>query len=137
MLTRGPLVSAFVFVLLFASLSAADEVFKWRMYYQSQYNGEVRLSRSLYDTEQQAKDAAAEMRTVHAVADAWVRKVKVVNGKEIAPYQIGDVVKVLWGAKWWDAKVLKVEGDKCFITYPGWGAEWDEWVPPSRIRPAK
>jgi len=50
-------------------------------------------------------------------------------------YSVGQPVKVLWGNKWWNAKVLKVKGTRYYIHYDGYGSKWDEWVGPSRIRP--
>lgn len=35
---------------------------------------------------------------------------------------------------WYDGKILKVEGNKYFVTYDGWSDSWDEWVGIERIR---
>ena len=48
-------------------------------------------------------------------------------------HPVGAALRVFWGGKLWDAKVLKVDGDFHFITYPGWGPEWNEWVMSDRI----
>lgn len=48
-------------------------------------------------------------------------------------HPVGTALRVFWGNKLWDAKVLEVEGDFHFITYPGWGPEWNEWVMSDRI----
>jgi hypothetical protein len=48
-------------------------------------------------------------------------------------YPAGTALKVFWGGKIWDAKVLRTEGDFHFITYPGWPSYWDEWVLSDRI----
>lgn len=45
-------------------------------------------------------------------------------------------VEVLWGGQWWAADVLEIRGDLRRIHYTGWGAEWDEWVGPDRLRAA-
>ncbi len=50
-------------------------------------------------------------------------------------YPVGAKLKVTWGGKLWDAKVLKTDGDFHYITYPGWPHYWDEWVMSDRIRP--
>jgi hypothetical protein len=42
-------------------------------------------------------------------------------------------IRVLWGGKTWDARILKTDGDFHFITYPGWPSYWDEWVLSDRI----
>jgi len=45
----------------------------------------------------------------------------------------GAELRVFWGGKLWDAKVLRREGDFHRITYPGWPSYWDEWVMSDRI----
>jgi hypothetical protein len=57
-----------------------------------------------------------------------------------APVKAGPVkaaprVEVEWGGSWSLAEVLQTRGDLSLIHYVGWDATWDEWVPPSRIRP--
>src|SRR5262245_20501356 len=46
----------------------------------------------------------------------------------------GDSAQVLWKGTWYPAAVLKAKGTECFIHYNGYGANWDEWVGPDRIR---
>ena len=48
-------------------------------------------------------------------------------------YKTDQELQVMWGGKPWKAKVVKVNGDFHFITYPGWGPEWNEWVLSDRI----
>ena len=42
--------------------------------------------------------------------------------------------EVLWGGKWYPARILHKKGDRHKIHYEGWGNEWDEWVTAERIR---
>jgi RNA binding activity-knot of a chromodomain. len=49
-------------------------------------------------------------------------------------YQVGSPVQVLWGGKWWPARVKQVRGDQLYIHYNGYGNKWDEWVGPDRYR---
>jgi hypothetical protein len=49
----------------------------------------------------------------------------------------GAKVEVLWGGRWYPAKVLKVESEKYYIHYEGWDSSWDEWVKPERVRAQK
>ncbi len=49
-------------------------------------------------------------------------------------FNVDDTVEVYHAARWWPAKVLKVDGERCFIHYDGFGDSWDEWVGPDRIR---
>jgi len=55
---------------------------------------------------------------------------------EAALCKVGDKAEVLWGGKWWPAKVIAVndKGNLCKIHYIGYGSKWDEWVGKSRIR---
>lgn len=46
---------------------------------------------------------------------------------------VGTKLRVLWGGKKWDAKVLKSEDGMHYITYPGWPSYWDEWITDDRI----
>lgn len=42
-------------------------------------------------------------------------------------------VYVLWGGKYYLAKILKIDNGFYYVTYPGWDSSWDEWVDPGRI----
>ncbi len=46
----------------------------------------------------------------------------------------GDYASVNWKGKWYDAQVLDVSGTRLLVHYTGYGSEWDEWVPMSRVR---
>ena len=52
---------------------------------------------------------------------------------QFAHFPEGRPVRVFWGGKIWDAKIVKVDGDFHKITYPGWPAYWDEWILSNRI----
>ena len=43
-------------------------------------------------------------------------------------------VMVEWHGSWYAAEVLQRSGSKYFIHYQGYGANWDEWIGPERIR---
>ncbi|MBX3720974.1 MAG: caspase family protein [Turneriella sp.] len=45
----------------------------------------------------------------------------------------GSKVRVLWNGKSYEAQVLKEEGGFHYITYTGFGPEWNEWVMADRI----
>lgn len=57
-------------------------------------------------------------------------RLKPIEGKE---YPVDARVEVTWGDRTWEARILKVEDGFHLITYPGWSAEWDEWVMSDRI----
>lgn len=46
----------------------------------------------------------------------------------------GSRVEVEWQGHWFPARILKSENGRYFIHYDNYGAEWDEWVGPQRIR---
>lgn len=66
----------------------------------------------------------------------WVTA-KQLRQPKITQYRIGEKVEVEWQKKWYPAKVLEVKGGSHFITYEGYGSEWDEWVSSKRIRKTK
>jgi len=45
----------------------------------------------------------------------------------------GSGIRVLWNGKAYDAKVIREEDGFHYITYPGYGVEWNEWVMDDRI----
>jgi uncharacterized lipoprotein YehR (DUF1307 family) len=53
-------------------------------------------------------------------------------------YAQGDLVEVQWKDKWYESKVLEVQGEDMFkVHYEGWDDKWDEVVDGNRIRPKK
>lgn len=66
----------------------------------------------------------------------WVTADQIRQNKPVQ-YRIGEKVEVEWHKQWFPAKVLKVKGGTHFITYEGYGNEWDEWVSSKRIRRLK
>lgn len=68
--------------------------------------------------------------------DEWVTTQQIRQPKP-TQYRVGEKVEVEWQKKWFRAKVLQVEGGTHYITYEGFGSEWDEWVASKRIRKIK
>lgn len=62
----------------------------------------------------------------------YQRRVKVAAAAN--KFQAGDHVQVLWEGKYWNARVVNAESGSYYITYDGYGAEWNEWVDDTRIR---
>ena len=80
--------------------------------------------------------ASAAMREEGWVAEKDIREFKAKPAKALAA---GMKVNVEWQKRWWPAKVEKLDeahenGAKYFISYDGYGREWDEWVTDKRIR---
>jgi hypothetical protein len=65
--------------------------------------------------------------------DEWVKHARMRKPQGLG-ISGGDKVQVEWKGKWWDATVMRVEGDFAFVHYDGWGDEWDEWVTGKRLR---
>lgn len=66
--------------------------------------------------------------------DQWV-PVDKIRSARLLQYAIGSKVLVEWKKKWYAATVVDVKGGSHFITYTGYGREWDEWVATNRIKP--
>lgn len=47
---------------------------------------------------------------------------------------LGRYVEVQWKGKWYSAQVIGLRGEQARVHYAGYGNDWDEWVPPERIR---
>ena len=65
-----------------------------------------------------------------------IGKEKQPAGRSAAQCKKGDAVQVEYQGTWYDAVVLKrkPEAEGFFCHYKGWGKEYDEWVPVSRLR---
>jgi hypothetical protein len=68
--------------------------------------------------------------------DEWVVP-KMIRQAKTVQYAVGQKIQVIWQKKWYAAKVLQVEGGVHYVTYDGYGSEWNEWVPSARIRKTK
>lgn len=49
-------------------------------------------------------------------------------------YAPGARVNVEWSGRWYPAQILQARDGRYLVRYDGYGSNWDEWVPPSRIR---
>lgn len=78
---------------------------------------------------QKFKDAAASYSDRKRSHDRRVQAAKDAN-----EYRPGESVQVNWRGDWWRATVLRAENGSYYITYPGYGSEWNEWVGSDRIR---
>jgi hypothetical protein len=71
-------------------------------------------------------------------ASAHLAPVAAQRGAHVRPshgFRVGQPVQVEWNGQWYDATILVVERDGNYrIRYDGWSTNWDEPVPPSRIR---
>lgn len=68
--------------------------------------------------------------------DEWVTA-KMIRQPKVAHYAVGEKVEVEWKKVWYPARILQAKGGSHYITYTGYGKEWDEWVASKRIRRIK
>lgn len=61
--------------------------------------------------------------------DEWVG-----SDRMKSSWKKGDKVTVEWNGQWYTATILEVGEGKYKVHYDGWGAEWDEWVTPNRMK---
>lgn len=48
--------------------------------------------------------------------------------------KVNEAVEIESTGGWYPGKILKVDGDKYFVTYDGWDESWNEWVGKDRLR---
>jgi hypothetical protein len=68
--------------------------------------------------------------------DEWVTA-RMIRQPKITRYAVGQKVEVEWKKEWYPATVVLVKGGSHYITYTGYGKEWNEWVSSKRIRRTK
>ena len=49
-------------------------------------------------------------------------------------FSVGQRVRANWKGSWYNAKILKVKGNKYYITYPGWDSSWNAWVSARKLK---
>lgn len=72
-----------------------------------------------------------------AASDQWKTLAEVRPLPTAPVYPKGTRVQVEWKGEWWPAEVMRAQDGLHHIHYTGYGAEWDEWVPPQRIKPGQ
>jgi len=70
-------------------------------------------------------------------SDAWLKADEIKPLSHQKTYARGSRVYCEWQNEWWPAEVLREEGGSHLIRYAGYGEEWDEWAPASRLRTRK
>jgi hypothetical protein len=87
----------------------------------------------------QILDAEKERVRVHYLGwpdrwDEWapLARVRAPQPIDVKPAQL---VEIEWKGRWWPGTILRVREDFAFIHYDGFGAEWDEWVTNTRLKP--
>jgi WD40 repeat protein len=49
-------------------------------------------------------------------------------------FKVGASVEIEWNGKWYPGKILEIKGEKYYVSYDGYNAEWNEYVSASRLR---
>ncbi len=75
----------------------------------------------------------------HAATGTRLGGAQTDNSASSAPQQggahaVGARVSVEWSGRWYNAQILQAQGGRYLVRYDGYGSNWDEWVPPGRIR---
>lgn len=65
--------------------------------------------------------------------DEWVAG-NLIRQPKVIKYAVGESVEVEWKKQWYQARVIRIKGGSHYISYVGYGQEWNEWVPSKRIR---
>ncbi|HRH43676.1 MAG TPA: Tudor-knot domain-containing protein [Pyrinomonadaceae bacterium] len=65
--------------------------------------------------------------------DEWVAPDNIRSAK-LTQYPVGAKVNVNWLGKWFVGTVLEIKGSSHYITFDGFGKQWDEWTPSKRIK---
>ena len=96
--------------------------------------GPVRSSRILGIQYDERAAARVETKNTIYVVGPTGWKVRPDDHPYNALYSVGEQVKVEWNGSWYDASVLKTDGNNHQITYIGFDSSWDEWVTTERIQ---
>ena len=72
------------------------------------------------------------MRHLSLLATALLFCATVANAQNV-----NDAVEIESAGSWYPGKVLKLEGDKFFVSYDGWSESFNEWVTKERLRTGK
>jgi len=84
------------------------------------------------------KDREGDRFLVHyygypSIKDDWVERSEIRLLTKLT-FGAGLIVDVESSGTWYPSKILAVKNGLHLVRYAGWGKEWNEWVPASRIR---
>ncbi len=66
--------------------------------------------------------------------DEWVTSSRIVEAADKSTDLTGRAVQIEWRGAWYPGKVLRQRGHRYLVHYDGFGGEWNEWAPASRVR---
>jgi hypothetical protein len=49
-------------------------------------------------------------------------------------WRVDEPIKVLWKNSWYNARILRRDGSRYYISYDGYSSSWNEWVTEARMR---
>jgi hypothetical protein len=99
-------------------------------------DGQVRLEELARYTEQEMAFAEGQ-KSWFSTANGFAPTMNLAHAKHTVNREAGRRVEAQWQGKWWPAYVLQVSSGKTQVHYAGFGAEWDEWLGPDRVRAYK
>lgn len=76
--------------------------------------------------------AAKKQRTMNA--HALLLTAALLLSGAVSAQKVNDAVEIESNGSWYPGKILKVDGERYFITYDGWEESWNEWVGKDRLR---
>ncbi|MDP3279372.1 MAG: caspase family protein [Deltaproteobacteria bacterium] len=69
--------------------------------------------------------------------DEWVASTRIRPRAQAPVAGQGGNLEVEWNGQWYAATALRADGTAQLVHYDGFGSEWDEWVPATRVRPRR
>ncbi len=100
-------------------------------------DGNVLLSELARFTESEMAFADGQLSSFSTVGSFSAETILAKRAGELSAGRVGEKLEVRWKGQWYPARVLKEKGDRVFISYQGFGSDWDEWVGVKRSRPYK
>jgi hypothetical protein len=73
----------------------------------------------------------------HGVSGGFPARLVISSTEGTRTSRQGEFIEAESEGKWWKAQILDEKEGEVFVTWPGWGRKYDEWLPVSRTRPFK
>jgi hypothetical protein len=96
-------------------------------------DGQVQLDELARYTEKEMAFAEGQ-KSWFSTANGFDPEMPLAQAKQVKDRGAGRRVEAHWQEKWWPAYALQTSNGKTHVHYAGFGAEWDEWLGPERIR---
>lgn len=97
-------------------------------------DGQIRLDELARYTEEEMAFAEGQ-KSWFSTAHGFDRDMSLAQATQAKDRTAGKRIEAQWKGKWWPAYVLQASGTQTHVHYAGFGAEWNEWLGPDRVRP--